>query len=143
MRNKLTILTSGFLMLMVFLGLYTIPISPLSKTVELEIVKIDGVWRVVDVTNQKKIVVKVKKKDTIVWTVTGTDATFQFPEGLFDPASDADNLPDGYTKFIADGHKLKLIIRDDAPTGTYQYAVFCNADGVFARGDSPPVIIIE
>ena len=55
----------------------------------------------------------------------------------------ADSLIGGYTKFVRDGKKLKLKVKDDAPTSTYEYAVFCTADGVFAKGESTPKIIIE
>jgi len=87
--------------------------------------------------------VKVKKKDTIIWTAEGTDVYFQFPDALFNPEGAADSLTEGYTKFLKDGKKLKLKVKDNAAPGTYEYAVFCTADGVFAKGESPPKIVIE
>lgn len=105
--------------------------------------KVDGVWKVVDATDTSNTQIKVKKKDTIVWKIEGTDAVFQFPQQLFDPADSTDALADGYTKTVKDGHKLKLKVRSDAASGIYEYAVFCKTDGVFARGSSPPKIIVQ
>jgi hypothetical protein len=143
MRNKLAILISGLFLFMLLMGLYILPSSQAPKVRELEVVKVDDVWKVVDATDYTKTEVRVKKKDTIVWNLNGTDASFQFPIGLFNPVSNEDDLQNGYTKFVKDGKKLKLKIKDDALTGTFEYAVFCIADGVFATGDSPPKIIIE
>ncbi len=113
------------------------------KKYEMKIIKVEGIWRVVDATDTTKTELKVNRKDTIVWTVGGTNAYFQFPDSLFKPVGREDSLKNGYTKFIKDGHKLKLKIKDNAPSGTYAYAVFCGADSMFAQADSPPRIIIK
>ncbi len=143
MKAKLTILLTGSFLLMVLLGMYFVPPSPPAKDVDLKIVKVEGVWKVVDASDSTKTMVKVKKKDTIIWTAEGTDTYFQFPAKLFNAVGKADSLADGYTKFLKDGKKLKLKVKDDALAGTYDYAVFCTADGEFAQGESPPKIVIE
>jgi hypothetical protein len=143
MSNKLFVLIAGIAAITLFFGFLLAPAPPAPKTYKLKIVKVEGVWRVADATDYSKRKVKVKKKDTIVWTVEETDTYFQFPANLFNPAGAADSLIDGYTKFVRDGKKLKLKVKDDAPAGTYEYAVFCITDGVFAQGESPPKIVIE
>ncbi len=143
MRNKLFVLIAGITAITLFFGFLFVPAPPGSTVYELEVVKIEGIWRVVDASDHSKQKIKVKKKDTIVWTVEGTDAHFQFSTSVFNPKGVSDSLKNGSTKFIADGKKLKLKVKDDAPVGTQVYAVFCSADGVFAQGDSPPQIVIE
>jgi hypothetical protein len=143
MRNKLFVLIAGITALTLFFGFFFAPVPPNPKVYELKIVKVEGIWRVVDATDYSKKKIKVKKKDTIVWNVEGTNAYFQFSTNVFNPPSVSDSLRNGSTKFIADGKKLKLKVRDDAPVGTQVYAVFCSEDGVFAQGESPPRIIIE
>ncbi len=143
MRNKLFVLIAGIVAVTLFFGFLLAPAPPAPKTYELKVVKIEGIWRVVDASDHSKKKIKVKKKDTIVWTVEGTDAHFQFSTSVFNPKGVSDSLKNGSTKFIADGKKLKLKVKDDAPVGTQVYAVFCSADGVFAQGESPPQIIID
>jgi len=143
MRNKLFLLIAGIAIITLFFGFLLAPAPPNPKVYELKVVKVDGVWRVVDATDYSKRKIKVKKKDTIVWNVDGTDAYFQFPNSILNPSGISDSLRNGSTKFIRDGKKLKLKVRDDASKGTYEYAVFCSAEGVFAQGESPPKIVIE
>jgi hypothetical protein len=143
MKNKLLILIAVITALTFFLGFFWTPVPPGSTVYELKVIKIEGVWRVVDASDYSKRKVKVKKKDTIVWTIAGTDAYFQFSDSVFDAAGAADSLKNGSTKFVKDGKKLKLKVRDDAPLGPQVYAVFCSADAVFAQGESPPRIVIE
>lgn len=143
MNTKLTLSLIGIFLLVSLTGFLVLPVSPPSKTYDLALIKIGTDWKVVEANDHTKTKVKVKKKDIIVWSVKGTDAYFQFPAELFNPVSSADSLYNGYTKFVKDGKKLKLEVKDDAPAGTYEYAVFCTADGVFAKGGSPPKIVIE
>ncbi len=143
MKGKLTLSIIGFILAILLTGFFISPVSPPPKSYDLIIMKIGNVWRVVDATNHTNTKVKVKKKDTITWTIKGSDAYLQFPDKLFNPVSAADSLHNGYTKTLKDGKKLKLKVKDDAASGTYEYAVFCTADGVFAQGDSPPKIVIE
>jgi len=143
MKNKLFVLIVGIAAITLFFGFLLAPAPPAPKVYELKVVKVEGIWRVVDATDYSKRKIKVKKKDTIVWTVEGTNAYFQFSTSVFNPKGISDSLRNGSTKFIADGGKLKLKIRDDAPVGPQVYAVFCSTDGVFAQGESPPRIVIE
>lgn len=143
MNARLTLSIVGLVLLVSLSGFLISSVSPPAKSHDLALVKVGDDWKVVDANDHSKTQVKVKKKDTIVWSVKGTDAYFQFPAELFNPVSSTDSLHNGYTKFVKDGKKLKLKIKDDAPAGTYEYAIFCTADGVFAKGDSPPKIVIE
>ncbi len=143
MRNKLFLLIAGIAAITLFFGFLLAPALPDPKVYDLKVVKIEGVWRVVDASDYSKKKIKVKKKDTIIWTVEGTNAYFQFSTSVFNPKGVSDSLRNGSTKFIADGKKLKLKVRDDAPIGPQVYAVFCSADAVFAQGESPPKIVIE
>ena len=138
---KFTIITITAALLMMGFMTYS-PSSP-PNTHELVIMKIDGIWKVVDAADHTKFTLKAKKKDVIVWTIIGSDASFQFPANLLDPVDEGDNLTDGYTKYLKDGKKLKLKVKETAEAGTYEYAVFCSVDGVFAIGGSPPKIIID
>jgi hypothetical protein len=143
MRNKLFLLIAGIAAITLFFGFLLAPAPPDPKVYDLKVVKVEGVWRVVDASDYSKKKIKVKKKDTIIWTVEGTNAYFQFSTSVFNPKSVSDSLKNGSTKYIADGKKLKLKVRDDAPVGSQVYAVFCSTDGVFAQGESPPKIVIE
>lgn len=143
MKTKLIVLLTGSFLMMILLGVYFSPQSPPTKDFELKVIKIEGMWKVVDATDYSKTEVKVKKKDTVIWNIEGTDAYFQFPVELFDPVAAEDSLQNGYTKFVKDGKKLKLKVKDTAEPDTYEYAIFCTADGVFAVGGSPPKIIVE
>lgn len=144
MKQRLIIFSFIIAIAILFGGFMITPEPPPSATYDLKIVKVDDkVWRVVDASDYSKRTVKVKRNDTIVWEATGTDAYFQFSNKLFNPVSESDSLVGGYTKFLEDGKKLKLKVKDDAPLITEVYAVFCTADNVFAQGDSPPKIVIE
>jgi hypothetical protein len=143
MKPKLIIFIVASFLSMMLLGLSFEPASPPAKTVDLKVIKVDNVWKVVDATDYSKTTVKVKKNDKITWTVVGTDASFQFPEELLDPVETSDSLQNGYTKFVRDGKKLKLKIKNSAKAGTYEYSVYCTADSTFAIGGSPPKIIVE
>jgi hypothetical protein len=143
MKGKLIVFLTG-IFFSVFLVSYLILFAqPAPQKYELVIMKVGSEWKVVDATDYTKTKVRVRKKDTIVWTAKGTDASLQFPDNLFNPVDAEDSLHNGYTKFLKKGKKLKLRVKESVLAGTYEYAVFCIADGVFARGDSPPKIIIE
>jgi len=143
MKNKLFVLIVGIAAITLFFGFLFTPAAPNPKVYELKVIKIEGVWSVVDASDYSKKKIKVKKKDTIVWTVEGTNAYFQFSNSVFNPKGVSDSLKNGYTKYIADGKKLKLKVKEDAPVGPQVYAIFCSADSVFAQGESPPKIVIE
>jgi len=143
MRTKLITFLLGFLFILPLLGINKMSSIPPANKFELKVIQVEGVWKVVDASDYTKTKVKVKKNTTIVWTAEGTDVSFQFPDFLFDPVSRTDSLANGYTKFLKNGKKLKLKIRGSVMPGTYEYAVYCTSDGVFAVGGSPPKIIVE
>ena len=143
MWNKLFLLIAAIAVITLFFGFLLAPAPPDPKDHNLKVVNVKGVWRVVDASDYSKRKIKVKKKDTIIWTVEGTNAHFQFATSVFKPKGVSDSLKNGSTKFIADGKKLRLKVRNDAPIGPQVYAVFCSADDVFAQGESPPQIIID
>jgi hypothetical protein len=143
MSAKLKLFSVVFILAVFLTGFLTPPPPPASNTTTLIVMKVGDVWKVVDATDSTNTKIKVKKKDTIVWKVEGTEAVFQFPQQLFDAVDSSDNLTDGYMKTVKNGHKLKLKIRSDAASGTYEYAVFCTTGGVFAKGGSPPKIVVE
>jgi|GEM_PF-823164 len=130
-----------------FFGYHLLPVNQqtVNKKHYVTIKKVDDQWKVVidSVESGKKEKLRVNKKETIIWSVEGSDAYFQFSsDSLFDPEGKEDSLKYGYIKYLQDGRKLKLKIKKDAPTGTFIYAVFCLADSSFATEDSPPKIII-
>ena len=141
MRTKLNIILAGSIILMLALGMSNMPQAEI--TVNLSIIKVDGVWKVVQASDHKNFKVKVKKNTKIVWTAHGSDVSFQFPNYLFSPVGAEDSLIGSSTKFLKSGKKLKLKVKSNAPAGTFEYAVFCTTDGSFAIGGSPPKIIIE
>ena len=143
MNGKLFILIACIVLPIVFAGFLKLPIQSEPKKYNLVISKVNGEWKVTDATDYTKTKIRVKKKETIIWTANGTDVYLQFPDKLFNAVDPEDSLKNGYTKFLKNGKKVKLKVRDDVLAGTYEYAVFCTADGVFATGDSPPKIIIE
>jgi len=91
-------------------------------------------WKAVDAEDSLATKIKVKKGDEITWEADGSDLYFQFMD---------EQLFGGYTYYLQDGKKLKLVVGDKAEAKTYKYAVFCIADLQYARGDSPPVIVVE
>jgi len=138
------------LMVIVILSLISInfykgtsTVQPPNK-VDLTIKKIEGVWRVVDANNNPKII--VHKGNQVTWTSPASDVAFQFPDKVnhyLEPDSTVDHLPDGYTKYVKAGHKIKFHIKMNAPTDTLEYAVFVIKGRQFAKGQSPPKIIIQ
>jgi hypothetical protein len=143
MNGKLLVLISCIILTAVFTGFLVLSVQSQPKKYNLVITKVNGEWKVVDETDYTKTRIRVKKKETIIWTAKDTDAYLQFPDKLFNAVDPEDSLKNGYTKFLKNGKRLKLKVKDDVLAGTYEYAVFCTADGVFASGDSPPKIVIE
>lgn len=145
MKNKLIIFLATISILLFYAGyLVETPYmeQPPASKYELKIKKIGGVWKVLDSNNKTKV--RVKGGDKITWTAEGSDVAFQFPSAKYLlPESKQDSLIGGYTKYLKDGKKLKMKIKDDAKNDTIVYAVFVIKDGVFAEGGSPPRIIID
>lgn len=128
---------------MLFLGVYAKPPVPNANTIELKIMKINNVWKVVRASDPSKFKVKVKRNTIITWTAVGSDVSFQFPDYIFSPVRSIDSLKSRSTKYLKNGKKLRLKVKNTVHAGTYEYAVFCISDAAFAIGGSPPKIIIE
>lgn len=145
MKFKTIPLTVIVILSLISINLYknTSTVPPPNK-VDLTIKKIKGVWRVVDANNNPRII--VYKGNQITWTSPASDVVFQFPDKVkhfLKPDSRDDSLPDGYTKYVKAGHKIKFHIKMNAPTDTLEYAVFVIKGLQFAKGQSPPKIIIK
>ncbi len=96
--------------------------------------KIDNEWRVVDRDDETRSTIVVNRGDRIRWIVEGSGASFQFEdEALFG----------GNTRNVRAGNPLVLAIGNGARIGSHAYAVFVHTDLVFARGESPPRIIVQ
>lgn len=106
--------------------------------------KIDGTWYVVNEQN-KPTPINAKGNDMIEWSAEGSDLSFQFPSesNAILTKEDGTALPKGYVVNLKDGKKLKLKVKNDAPKGSYEYAVYVTADGTYAEGSSPPILIIQ
>ncbi len=104
------------------------------KKHQVTIKKINNEWRVVDSEDNSKSVVRSKRGEQIIWTAEGSDVYFQFMD---------EKLVGNYTRTLKDGQKLVLNVGNGAKSGSNPYAVFCIKDKEFARGQSPPAIIIE
>lgn len=102
--------------------------------INLVIKKINGEWKVVQADDNRKTQVKAKPGQRITWTTEGTEVFFQFM---------TDKLFNNYNFNGKNKSKIALTVNAKAGRGMYPYAVFCMEDSTFAKGDSPPVIIIE
>lgn len=100
---------------------------------ELVVKKIGDEWRVVYKNDETKSTVRAKRNDRIRWTAEGSDISIQFDNRLF--GGNPVQVPNTETRTrpVAPG----------AAAGEYIYAVFVHSDMVFARGESPPRIIID
>jgi hypothetical protein len=99
----------------------------------LHIKKMNKEWGVVHSDGTRKPVT-ASRGENIVWTAFGSDVFLQFPDST---------LFGTYTATITAGKKLTLTVMPAAKAGRYLYSAFCLTDKKFARGDSPPIIIIE
>ena len=95
---------------------------------------INDEWRVVLADNESKSDVTARRGDRIRWTVEGSDASFQFSD---------ERVVGHSTRVVRDGTPLVLAISQEASNGTHPYAVFIHKDQTFARGQSPPRIIVQ
>lgn len=96
-------------------------------TREIAITVIDELWKVPTI--------EVSRGDTVVWTAPQkSDVYIQFMD---------DKLVGSYTQTIERGGQLNLIIGPQAKQGDNQYAVFLYNERVYARGDSPPRLIVR
>jgi len=99
------------------------------------VVKIIGdEWRVVLEDDESKSDVIVRRGDRIRWVVEGSDASFAFPDirifGL-------------ETRDVKDGNPLVMTVSANSPKGSFAYSVFIHESMTYARGQSPPRIIVR
>jgi hypothetical protein len=99
------------------------------------VVKIIGdEWRVVLEDDESQSDVIVRKGDRIRWVVEGSDASFAFPDirifGL-------------ETRDVKDGNPLVMAVSANSTRGTFAYTVFIHESMTYARGQSPPRIIVR
>jgi len=103
------------------------------KIHKMEVIKIDGVWRVIREDDPSNSDVEAERGDIIKWKVSGSEAKFEFSERqIF-----------GITKLRTFFRRAKGDVLTNCPLGTYTYEVFVNRDNVYAVGQSPPRIIIK
>ena len=108
--------------------------QPQTTEYNLVVKVIDNEWGIVMADDTSKSDVTVKRGDRIRWVVEGSDASFQFPDSRITGLS---------TRKVRDGNPLVLAISSEAPNGIHPYSVFIHKDFEYARGQSPPRIIIE
>jgi len=95
---------------------------------------INDEWRVVLEDDYSKSDVRVRRGDRIKWVVEGSDVSFQFPDvRIF-----GEN-----TRVVKDGNSLVLAISASSPRGEFPYTIFVHESMTYARGQSPPRIIIK
>ena len=95
---------------------------------------INNEWRVVFVDDYSKSDVTLRRGDRIRWIVEGSDVSFQFP--------DIRIFGDG-TKVVRAGNSLVLAVSANSPFGNFPYSVFVHESMNYARGQSPPRIIVR
>lgn len=132
-----------WVMLVAVAVITTASVSHMAK-IKYAVKQIDGTWYVVNEQN-KPVAIDANRNDDIEWSAEGSDLRFQFPEELsvLFTKEDGTFAGDGYYIDVADGDKLKLKVKADAPLGRYVYSVLVKKDGTFAEGSSPPVMIIK
>ncbi|WP_297335847.1 hypothetical protein [Algoriphagus sp.] len=95
---------------------------------------INDEWRVVFDGDETRSDVTVRRGDRIRWIVEGSDASFAFPDTRIFGLE---------TRDIKDGNPLVMAVSENAPDGTFAYSVFIHEAMTYARGQSPPRIIIR
>lgn len=141
MKKKSTYVTVSTIGIILFFGFLSEtlvaqnPDNPNRPTEHNLVVKqINEEWRVVNREDETTSTIVVKRGDRIRWVVEGSDASFQFED---------ENLFGGNTRTVSAGNPLLLAIGNGARIGSHAYAVFIHTDMVFAKGESPPRIIVE
>lgn len=99
------------------------------------VVKIIGdEWRVVLDGDDSKSDVTLRRGDRIRWVVEGSDASFAFPDSRIFGLE---------TRDAKDGNPLVLAVSANSPKGRFPYTVFIHESMSYARGQSPPRIIVR
>ncbi len=95
---------------------------------------INDEWRVVLEDDYSKSDVRVRRGDRIKWVVEGSDASFQFPDSRIFGEN---------TRVVKDGNSLVLAVSARSPRGEFPYTIFVHESMTYARGQSPPRIIVR
>ncbi len=139
------IIASFLISILSILSTYGNPFSPNDGAVDQDqdqrrveytlVVKlINNEWRVVFEDDYSKSDVTLRRGDRIRWIVEGSDVSFQFP--------DIRIFGDG-TKVVRAGNSLVMAVSANSPFGNFPYAVFVHESMSYARGQSPPRIIVR
>ena len=141
------IITSVLISFLFILSIYGNPFSPNDNRMDQDqdqdqgrveytlVVKvINDEWRVVLEDDDSKSDVRVRRGDRIKWVMEGSDASFQFPDIRIFGES---------TRVIQDGNSLVLAVSARSPRGEFPYTVFVHESMTYARGQSPPRIIVR
>jgi hypothetical protein len=137
------IITSFLISILGILSTFGNPISPSDGTIEQDqrrveytlVVKlINNEWRVVFEDDYSKSDVTLRRGDRIRWVVEGSHASFQFP--------DIRIFGEG-TRVVRAGNSLVMAVSANSPMGNFPYAVFVHESMTYARGQSPPRIIVR
>ncbi len=95
---------------------------------------INDEWRVVLEGNNSKSDVTLRRGDRIRWVVEGSDASFAFPDT---------RIFGHETREAKAGNPLVMAVSANSPKGTFPYTVFVHESMTYARGQSPPRIIVK
>lgn len=142
MKNK-KIITSVSISILLIFSMYANPFSSNDADVaqdqrrveyRLVVKVINDEWRVVFEEDYSQSDVTLRRGDRIRWVVEGSDASFQFP----DTRIFGEN-----TKLVKAGNSLVMAVSAQSPTGNFPYSVFVHESMTFARGQSPPRIIVR
>ncbi len=95
---------------------------------------INNEWRVVFEDDYSKSDVTLRRGDRIRWKVEGSDVSFQFPDTRI--------FGDGI-RVVRAGNSMVMAVSANSPTGNFPYAVFVHESMTYARGQSPPRIIVR
>jgi hypothetical protein len=137
------IITSFLISILCLLSIHGNPFPPNDGNVDQDqqrveytlVVKlIDNEWRVVYEDDYSKSDVTLRRGDRIRWIVEGSDVSFQFP--------DVRIFGDGI-RMVRAGNSMVMAVSANSPTGNFPYAVFVHESMTYARGQSPPRIIVR
>lgn len=116
-----------------------------AKTVHLDVRAEGKAWKVMNIDNKPPSpVVRVTEGEIVSWKSESALA-IQFPDNIatiFEPVAPTDSLEYGSMKNVPANTEFKLKVKKGAKKGPIWYAVYVKKAGIFAQGQSPPVIII-
>lgn len=105
----------------------------------------DNEWRVRGNNGQNRGSLNTNRsdKDRISWRAMGSDMVFTFNKDVNDYFEIEEGMfEDGYTQRLDSRDRIRLTVREDAPSDTLVYNVFVIDAGKYVVGNSPPRIVI-